>query len=256
MHSLKIEGLNKSFGGLKAIHDVSFSVGLGERVGIIGPNGAGKTTLFNLITGLLRPDNGRIYIFDKDVTTMPTHSRIKAGLARTFQVMNLLSNLTVINNVLLSIQAFGPSRFGMFRPLTAYKELLEEAQKLMVPWGLWESRDMLTEDLSYGQKRCLELVLSLASNPKLLLLDEPTCGMTQNEVANIKDIIQTLRRDIAVILIAHDMDLIFSIDLDDIIVLHYGQIVVTGNQQEIKISPRVREIYLGTEEEAESAATD
>ena len=143
--------------------------------------------------------------------------------------MNLLSNLTVINNVLLAVQALGPSRFGMFRPLSDYKELVDEAQKLMAPWGLWENRDMLVRDLSYGQKRCLELILSLAPKPKLLLLDEPTCGMTPTEITFITNIIQNLGRDIAIILIAHDMDLMFGLDLDSVIVLHYGQIVAMGS---------------------------
>lgn len=249
MHALKVEGLCKNFGGLQVTQDISFSVDTGERVGIIGPNGAGKTTLFNLVTGLLQPNAGKVYIFGQDVTNMPAHRRIHTGLARTFQVMNLLSNLTVINNVLLAVQALCPSRFGMFRPLSDYKELINEAQKLMTPWGLWENRDMLVRDLSYGQKRCLELILSLASKPKLLLLDEPTCGMTPTEITFITDIIQNLGRDIAIILIAHDMDLMFGLDLNLVIVLHYGQIVAMGSQQEIKCNSKVREIYLGTGEE-------
>lgn len=255
MPALKVEALSKSFGGLQALQDVSLSVEMGERVGIIGPNGAGKTTLFNLITGQLRPDTGRIYIFDQDVTNKPTHQRIKIGLGRTFQVMNLLSNLTVITNVVLGVQALGSSRFGMFRPLSSYKELFDKAQKLMEPWGLWESRNTPVRDLSYGQQRCLELVLSLASKPKLLLLDEPTCGMTPAEVAAITGMIQTLGRDITIITIAHDMDLIFGLELNYVTVLHYGEIVAKGSQQEIRLNPRVREIYLGTEEEAASAAT-
>lgn len=255
MHALEVEGLWKNFGGLQVIRDISLRVEIGEHLGIIGPNGAGKTTLFNLVTGLLQPDAGKIYIFDQDVTNMPTHRRIHAGLARTFQVMNLLSNLTVINNVLLAIQALGPSCFGMFRPLSAYKELADEAKRLMVPWGLWESRDMLVRDLPYGQQRCLELVLSLALKPKLLLLDEPTCGLTITEIDFITHIIQALGRNTTIIIIAHDMDLMFGLDLDYIAVLHYGQIVAIGNQQEIKLNPMVREIYLGTEAGTGSAAT-
>lgn len=248
MHALKVEGLCKNFGGLQVTRDISFSVETGQRVGIIGPNGAGKTTLFNLVTGLLQPDAGRIYIFDRDVTSKSTHLRIHAGLARTFQVINLLSDLTVINNVLLAVQALGPSRFGMFRPLSSYKELVDEAQRLMAPWGLWENRNMLVRDLSYGQQRCLELILSLASKPKLLLLDEPTCGMTPTEIAFITNIIENVGREIAIVLIAHDMDLMFGLDLNYVIVLHYGQIIVMGSQQEVKYNQKVREIYLGTEE--------
>lgn len=245
MDALKAEGLFKSFGGVQAIINVSFRVGLGERVGIIGPNGAGKTTLFNLVTGLLRPDAGRVYILGHDVTMKPIHERVQVGLGRTFQVMNLLPNLTVINNVLLAIQALRPSRFGMFQPLSGYRELIEEARPLMVPWGLWECRDMLARDLSYGQQRCLELILSLASKPKVLLLDEPTCGMTPSEVAFITNTINTLGKGIAIVLITHDIDLIFGLDLDSVIVLHYGNIVAKGSQKDIKDNPKVREIYLG-----------
>lgn len=255
MDALRVEGLCKSFGGLQAIVNVSLNLRVGERLGIIGPNGAGKTTLFNLVTGLLRPDAGKIHIFDHDVTTAPIHRRIQAGLGRTFQVMNLLSNLTVINNVLLAVQALQPSRFGMFRPLSGYRELLDEAKPLMVPWGLWESRDRLVRDLSYGKQRCLELILSLASKPRVLLLDEPTCGMTPSEVAFITDTIKVLGKDIAIILITHDIDLVFGLDLDSVVVLHYGHIVATGSQQEIKTNPKVREIYLGSEE-VNSAPSD
>jgi branched-chain amino acid transport system ATP-binding protein len=256
VHALEVKGLHKNFGGLQAIQDISFSLEVGEHLGVIGPNGAGKTTLFNLINGQLRPDAGRIHIFDQDITARPIHYRTKIGLGRTFQVTNLLSNLTVINNVLLAIQAFKPSRFGMYQPLSAYGGLSDEAQKLMAPWGLWECRDMPVRDLSYGQQRCLELVLGLASKPKLLLLDEPTCGMTPAEVTGITSMIQTLGRGIALVVIAHDMDLIFGLDLDRITVLHYGQIVAEGTQQEIKLDPRVREIYLGEEGEEESVTTN
>jgi len=248
VHALKVEALSKSFGGLQAVKNISFYLDVGERRGIIGPNGAGKTTLFNLVTGQLRPDAGHISMFDRDVTAMPVHQRIKMGLSRTFQVTNLLPNLTVINNVILAIQALGPTAFGMFRPLTDYKELYAEAQRLMTPWGLWETSDMLVRNLSYGQQRCLELVLSIALKPRLLLLDEPTCGMTPTEVASITKMIHALGKDIAIILIAHDMDLIFGLDLDSVNVLHYGQMVAEGSPQEIKLNSTVKEIYLGTED--------
>lgn len=245
MDALKAEGLFKRFGGLQAIVDVSFRVGPGERIGIIGPNGAGKTTLFNLVTGLIRPDAGKIHILDNDVTMKPIHERVKFGLGRTFQVLTLLPHLTVLNNVLLAIQALRPSRFGMFRPLNGYRDLVDEAEPLMAPWGLWESRDTLVHDLSYGQQRCLELILSLASKPKVLLLDEPTCGMTPSEVAFITNTIENLGKDISIVLITHDLDLIFGLHLDSVIVLHYGNIVAHGSQEDIKNNSKVREIYLG-----------
>jgi branched-chain amino acid transport system ATP-binding protein len=256
VRALRVDGLFKYFGGLKALQNISFSVETGERRGIIGPNGAGKTSLFNLITGQLLPDAGHIYMFERDVTTIPIHRRIKIGLGRTFQVMNLLSNLTVIENVVLAIQSFGPSAFGMFRPLTEYEDLYNQAKEVMVPWGLWEKRDMLVRDLSYGEQRCLDLILSMASNPKLLLLDEPTCGMTPNEVIHITKMIQGLGKNIAIVLIAHDMDLIFGLNLDRVTVLHYGQIVTEGSPQDIRGNPKVREIYLGSEKRVDNAPID
>ena len=149
MESLKAEGISKNFGSLYAVQNVSLSVRTGERRAIIGPNGAGKTTLFNLFTGQLKPSAGRTYMFGQDVTTIPVHQRVHLGLARTFQVMNLIFDLSVLDNVQLAIQAVMPFRFGMFRSQNAYANLLEEAQRLLIEWGLWERRKDRTRDLSY-----------------------------------------------------------------------------------------------------------
>jgi branched-chain amino acid transport system ATP-binding protein len=134
----------------------------------------------------------------------------------------------------------------MFRTLSAYEELFEKAHRLMIPWGLWESRDLLVRHLSYGKQRCVDLVMCLASMPKLVLLDEPTSGMTPAEVAKMSEMIKTIGKDTTIIIIAHDLDLIFGLDLDCITVLHYGQIIAEGSPRDIKIDPKVREIYLGT----------
>jgi branched-chain amino acid transport system ATP-binding protein len=251
MEAVMIEGLSKSFGGLAALSQVSLTVAEGERRAVIGRNGAGKTTLINLLTGELRSSAGRVYIFGQDVTTMPLHRRVQLGLGRTFQVMNLFSDLTVSKSVALAILASRPYRFGMFRSLSDYEGLFNEAQELLKQWDLWEKRDFVTKELSYGDQRRLELLLSLASKPKLMLLDEPTAGLSPAETSNFITMIQSLGRDITLIVVEHDMDVVFDL-ADRITVLHYGQVIAEGTKEEIKADPKVREIYLGVEHETEA----
>jgi len=246
MEALKIEGLSKNFGGVQAVKNVSFTVQSGERLAIIGPNGAGKTTLFNLLNGQLKPTSGRIYFFKQDITVMPTYSRAALGQARSFQLTRLFHNLTVLKNTLLAIHGTKPSRFHLFQSVTNYKSLLTKARELLITVDLWEKRNTLTKDLSYGERRRLEVSLSLASEPRLLLLDEPSCGLTAAESADIITMITNLGKDITVIIVAHDMDLVFGV-AERIIVLHYGEVVADGTVEEIQANPRVREIYMGVE---------
>lgn len=250
MPALEVRNLSKNFGALPAVNNVSFTVERGQRWAIIGPNGAGKTTLFNLLNGLISPTSGQVYLFSQNVTHLPIHRRIALGLGRTFQVTSLMPDLTVLDNILLAIQALKPYRFSMFRPQSTYHDLSDEARILLEQWNLWERRDILIRNLSYGERPKVELIMALASKPKLLLLDEPTSGMNLAETEAIMAMIKNLERDITILLIAHDMDLVFGLDLDHITVLHYGQIVAEGMPQEIKADPRVREIYLGTIDEA------
>lgn len=252
MEALKVANLRKDFGGVHAIRDVSFSVESGERLAIIGPNGAGKTTLFNLLNGQLTPSAGQVYFFGRDITHKATYSRAHLGLARSFQLTTLFLNLTVLNNILLALQGTKPSRFQMFHPITAYKSLHAKAQELLASMDLWEKRDDLVEEISYGEQRKLEIALSLASEPKLLLLDEPSTGLTSAESADITSRIHNLGTDITVILVAHDMDLVFGV-AERIIVLHYGEIIAEGTCDEISCDLKVREIYMGSEEGAKNA---
>jgi branched-chain amino acid transport system ATP-binding protein len=252
METVRTEGLSKSFAGFKALTNVSLIVEEGERRAIIGPNGAGKTTLLKLITGELRPSTGRIYIFDQDVTTMPVHQRVHLGLGRTFQILNLFSNLTVLNSVVTAIQAFKHFRFGMFRSLSAYHSAFDEAQELLRLHGLWESRDTITKELSYGDQRRLEMVLCLSSNPRLVLLDEPTAGLTPADIVSFSAMIRSLGRDTTLIIVEHNMDAVFDL-AERITVLHYGQVIAEGTKQEIKVDHRVREVYLGNEGKTEDA---
>jgi len=247
MEALKIEGLSKNFGGVQALKDVSFTVEAGERLAIIGPNGAGKTTLFNLLNGQEKATAGRIYFFEQEITTMPTHRRAHLGQGRSFQLTSLFPNLTVLDNVLLAVQGTKPSRYQLFRPITAYKHLFAKAQELLTAMALWEKRNDLVKALGYGEQRRLEIALSLASEPKLLLLDEPSSGLTPAECADMITMIRNLGTDITVVVVAHDMDLVFGL-AERIMVLHYGQVMADGTPEEIQADSRVKEIYLGVEE--------
>jgi len=247
MEALIVEGLSKDFGGVHAVSNISFRVEVGERLVIIGPNGAGKTTLFNLINGQLSPTAGRIYFYGQDITDILTHRRAHLGQARSFQVISLLLNLTVIDNTLLSLHGTKPSRFEMLRSMGSFANVFTEAQAILEAAALWEKRDEAVKNLSYGEQRRLEIALSLAPKPKLLLLDEPSSGLTRDEGSEIIGLINNLGSNITVIIVDHDMDLVFGV-AKRIIVLHYGQVIADGTPEIIRADPRVREIYMGTEE--------
>jgi branched-chain amino acid transport system ATP-binding protein len=247
MEALIVEGLSKDFGGVHAVSNISFRVEVGERLVIIGPNGAGKTTLFNLINGQLSPTAGRIHFYGQDITDIPTHRRAHLGQARSFQVISLLINLTVIDNTLLSLHGTKPSRFEMLRSMGSFVNVFTEAQAVLEAAALWEKRDEAVKNLSYGEQRRLEIALSLAPKPKLLLLDEPSSGLTREEGLEIIGLINNLGSNITVIIVDHDMDLVFGV-AKRIIVLHYGQVIADGTPEIIRDDPRVREIYMGMEE--------
>jgi len=247
MEVLIVEGLSKNFGGVQALCNVSFNVKEGERLAIIGPNGAGKTTLFNLLSGRLPVTAGRIYSFGNDITNMAEHQHIHFGLARSFQVSSLFPELTVLENVLLAIQGTKPYRFQVFRRIFGYTELFAKAQELLEAMDLWEKRDQIVQDIAYGEQRKLEIALSIASEPKVLLLDEPSSGLTAAETAGIIDMIHSMGSNFTVLLFAHEMDLVFGL-AERIIVLHYGKIIVEGTPDKIQADSRVKEIYMGIEE--------
>lgn len=244
MEALKVDGLSKNFGGAEILMNLSFSVEVGEHLAIIGPNGAGKTTLLNILSGQLSPTTGKVYLFGQDITKVPIYRRTHLGLARSFQISSLFLNLTVLDSVLLALQGTKPSRFQMFHSITSYDEILNKARELLEVIDLWERRNDLVRNLAYGEQRRLEIRLAVASEPKLLLLDEPGSGLTVAERVDIAEMIRRLRADITVIIVAHDMDLVFDV-ADRIMVLNFGQIIALGTTQEIQAEPRVREIYLG-----------
>ena len=244
---LVLEGLTKEFGGLIAVDHVTLEIRAGERHGIIGPNGAGKTTLFNLICGDLSPTEGRIVHFGKDVTRLRTHKRIALGMARTFQINNLFPKLTVLQNVLLAAQGLHGTKYVMYRPISSYEPLHERARAILEEFHMWDKRDILVENLSYGDQRQIEVCLALIENPRLLLLDEPTAGLSRAETLTFTSILKKLDPDITILLIEHDMDVAFEL-AENITVLQLGKQVASGDKEDIKANKTVQEIYLGTEQ--------
>jgi branched-chain amino acid transport system ATP-binding protein len=241
-----IDRLTKNFGGLQALSDLSLEIQAGERRALLGPNGAGKTTLFHLIGGQLTPSAGRIFLFGRDVTKLPAFRRAALGLARTFQITTLFPNLTVLENMLLAVQALDAVRFVLYRPRTSYPHLLRQAQSLLEMWQLWEQRHVPVRQLSYGEQRQLEILLALAPRPKVLLLDEPTAGLSAAETQQVVAMLRQLDPHITVLLIEHDMDVAFQV-AQHITVLHQGQLLADGPPAAIRLDRSVAEIYLGVE---------
>jgi branched-chain amino acid transport system ATP-binding protein len=227
------------------VRDVTLEVFPGERKAIIGPNGAGKTTLFNLITGVLPPSSGEIVLFGRDVTRWPSHQRTALGMARTFQITSLFPKLTVLDNVLLAVAGVGHTKLVMWKSLFSYKNMMEKARSLLETAGYWDRRDVAVRNLSHGEQRQIEVVLGLASEPKLLLLDEPAAGLSSGESREMAEFLKRLDPALAILLIEHDMDVVFDV-VSHISVLHFGAIVEQGRNEEIRGSERVQQIYLGT----------
>jgi branched-chain amino acid transport system ATP-binding protein len=252
MDVLSVKDLSQSYGGLQVLNNLSFSLETGEKVALIGPNGAGKTTLLNVLSGFIPPITGRIYLLDRDVTDMPAHRRVSLGLARSFQINTLFLHLSLLTNVLLAIQGIQATRYRMIRPITAYKGNLSKAQELLELVDLWGERESPITALGHGQQRQVEIILALASKPRLLLLDEPSAGLTSGETGSLIHMIRNLMGDTTVFFCAHDLDLVFSL-ADRVIVLYYGQTIVQGTPREVQTDPRVREIYLGIGEESKDA---
>jgi branched-chain amino acid transport system ATP-binding protein len=250
--ALAVDDLAHQFGGLRALAGVSLQVAVGERLVILGPNGAGKTTLFNLVTGLLRPTAGRIRLFDEDVTALAPYRRARLGLGRTFQITTLFPRLTVLDNVLLAVQGGDGARFTLHRPLESFPRIYARAESLLATWGLTDRRDVPAQRLSYGEQRQVELLLALAGSPRVLLLDEPTAGLSPAETASVAAMVRRFPRDLTLLLIEHDMDV--ALDLADrVVVLHHGRVLAEGDRDQIRRDARVAEIYLG-EPDAEDAA--
>jgi len=242
--ALRLDGVTKDFGGLRAVDEVALAVRPGERRALIGPNGAGKTTLFNLILGSLPLTSGTVSLFGRDVTRTAAHVRAAQGLARTFQITNLFADLTVLENCLLAVQAQTPTRFAMLRPVGAFSGLHAQARATLLSVGLQDVGDAVVKNLSHGEQRQLEIALALAGRPRVLLLDEPTAGLSPAESRLMAGLIARLDPAITVLMIEHDMDIALELSAH-VTVLHYGRVIADGLREAIRADPQVREIYLG-----------
>ena len=244
---LVLESLTKEFGGLMAVDHLNLEIRAGERHGIIGPNGAGKTTLFNLICGELSPTGGRVIHFGEDVTRLPTYKRTGLGISRTFQINNLFPKLTVRQNILLAAQGLDRAKYVMYRPISSYDYLYDKTRSILEEFDLWDKREVRVENLSYGEQRQIEICLALIGNPRLLLLDEPTAGLSRAETLSFTSSLKKLNSDMTILLIEHDMDVAFEL-AENITVLQMGKLVASGDKEDIKANKTVQEIYLGTEQ--------
>jgi branched-chain amino acid transport system ATP-binding protein len=242
--ALALENVERRFGGLVAVRDVTFEVGAGERVAVIGPNGAGKTTLFNVIAGEMPPSRGRVRLGGADVTRLSVHRRVARGLGRTYQVTNLFFGLTVLENAMLAAMGLRAARWMPLRPMRAYGRVADEARAALDAVGLGDLRAAPVRSLSYGDQRKLEIALALASRPSVLLLDEPTAGLAAADAAALVALVHALPRAISVLLIEHDMSVVFGV-AQRVVVLHQGAVLTQGAPDTVRANPRVQEIYLG-----------
>jgi branched-chain amino acid transport system ATP-binding protein len=244
MASLEIDDLYKSFGALSVISNLSMTLASGERHAVIGPNGAGKTTLFNLITGWLASDQGKIRVDGTDIAGLPPQEVTRRGIARSFQRNTLMNGLTVGENLRLAAQAQDTSRFRLFANRLSFKGVLERAQAAAAQMQLGDCFDRTVSELSYGQKRQLEVAMALCSEPRILLLDEPAAGTSPAERAQLVDLIKRLSREVTLILVEHDMDVVFDV-CERITVLSYGRVLASGLPEAVRNDPVVRDAYLG-----------
>ena len=242
--ALEVARLNKRFGGLPATKEVSLTVLPGERRLIIGPNGAGKTTLFNLITGDLTADSGSVRLFGQELLGMRTQRRVHLGLARTYQILTLFPRERLIHNVVLALLGLDKRRWNPWSALDAGRDLYDAAHAALDRVGLGASAERIVVETSYGERRRLEFAMALAQKPKVLLLDEPLAGLSQAERQTLRALLDTIPRDVTIVMIEHDMDTALSF-AERITVLHYGQVIVEGTRAEVVADPRTREVYLG-----------
>ncbi len=253
---LKTENLGISFGGLKAAHNVNITINKGDLYGLIGPNGAGKTTLFNLLTGVYQPTAGKFYLDGEDITGKKQEIINRKGIARTFQNIRLFNNMTVISNLMVALHNLPEykcspftSMFRLPKHFEVEKKMRERAKELLDIFGLKEDRNTLACNLPYGKQRKLEIARAMATNPKLLLLDEPAAGMNPNETAELMDTIRFVRDnfDMTILLIEHDMKLVGGI-CEKVTVLNFGQELASGDTAEVLHDPRVITAYIGEDE--------
>jgi branched-chain amino acid transport system ATP-binding protein len=243
---LRLESVSKRFGGVVATDRVSLEVVAGEVHALIGPNGAGKTTLVGLISGALRADSGNIQFMGSDISSLPQHDRVRSGLARSYQITSIFRKLSVLDNLALAVQARSGSSFSFWRPLEKETRLFDEARSLLEEINLQSKATAVAATLSHGEQRALEVGLALATQPKLVLLDEPMAGMGPEESRRMIELIERIRAGVTVLLVEHDMDAVFRL-ADRISVMVDGRVIATDSPEKIRINPEVRRAYLGDE---------
>jgi len=244
MTALAVSNLCKQFGGLRVTANVNLTVEPGERRLIIGPNGAGKTTLFNLITGEIAPDSGSIRLFDRDITWVSSHRRPHLGMARTYQIITLFANDTILRNVTLALLGLSPLRWSLFKDIEQQHVVIERARAALARVGLGHIADRPLSQTSYGERRRVEIAMALAQDPKVLLLDEPFAGLSIDERRDVRQLLNAIPREVTVVMIEHNMDV--ALDwAERITLLHFGEVIVEGTRTEVVANPRTREVYLG-----------
>lgn len=243
---LEVEGAVKSFDDFTAVNGANLSVGKGEIVAVIGPNGAGKTTLFNLITGLLKPDRGKIVFKGENIGGLPSYEICKKGIARSFQIVNIFPRLSVFRNVQVAVLSQQKRSNTLFRPASTM--VLNETNSILESVGLLNRAHAIAGSLSHGDQKILEIAIALGNEPELLILDEPTAGMSPEETAATMEFIKQLAqmRGLTILFSEHDMDVVFSI-AQSIMVMHQGRTLAQGKPEEVKNNPFVQEAYLGVE---------
>jgi branched-chain amino acid transport system ATP-binding protein len=244
MAIMETKGIGKQFGGLLANNDINCKFEKGKITSIIGPNGAGKTTFFNILTGFYKPSAGNILFEGRDITGWPIHKIVQLGVARSFQVLNIFNEISPADNIRLAVQSRKNRGFSFFRSADSYDDANQETEQVLEEIGLMRVRNLPTKNLSYGDKRVLEIGIALASRPKLLLMDEPTSGIPSSETERIKDFIEKIAGDLTVVVIEHDMEIVLTIS-DTILVLHQGEVIAQGPPEKIKANQQVQEAYLG-----------
>ncbi len=247
---LETKGVTINFNGLVAVDNVDFRITEGESVGIIGPNGAGKTTFFNLLTGFFPPTKGKIFFYGKDITDIPPHKRVMMGMIRTFQLVSVFDSLTVLDNLLLSIinSSKSPSSKTSFFFSEAHKEALQEVcLNALKTLGLEQKAFLMTSELSYGDKRKLEIAVALSMKPKILLLDEPFAGLSDQEIVEVSHIIKEFKKEFSMIIIEHKISRIVEL-VERLSVMHEGRLIAEGIPNQVLCDPIVREVYWGKED--------
>ena len=244
MSALTVTGLRKSFGGLHVTKGVNLDVEPGERRLIIGPNGAGKTTLFNLITGELSADDGKVSLFGTDITRTPSRRRPHLGMARTYHIITLFPHDTIIHNVTLALIGLSPIRWNPLLDIRRQSHIVDQARNALARVGLGDIAERPLSQTSYGERRRVEIAMALAQNPKVLLLDEPFAGLSIDERRDVHQLLLGIPRDVTMVMIEHNMDVALEF-AERITLLHFGEVIVEGTRAEVVADPRTREVYLG-----------